>query len=221
MNPLIKLHGIVLSLTTIVVYNLWEILSIIQVTNTESKVLIGILVSLGTYQTILSVIKYVFLKIRVVKKFIFGASYLEGVWVGFFIGKAGKERFYIETFEQDFNKITIRGDGYREDEGYYGSWISHNVHFDIRAGSITYLYETNAIKNSFINPGLAFFTIDRKNLESPPYKLKGFSSDLYDPKKLKSLEKKISDIPNIKDVKEALKLAKEFYENNKTFTELN
>ncbi len=220
MNPLLKLHGIVLSLTTIVVYNLWGILSVTTSNSIEYKAVIAILVSLGTYQTILSVLKFSFLRIRIIKKFIFGASYLEGIWVGFFIGDLGKERFFIETYEQDFERITIRGDGYREDEGYFGSWISQNVHFDQRAGIITYQYETNAIKNSYINPGLAYFTIDRKNLTNPPYKLKGFSSDLYNPKKLKSLEKKISDIPNTKDVNDSLKIARDFYNDNKSFNNM-
>lgn len=160
------------------------------------------------------------MKIRFIKKWIFGASYLEGVWIGFFIGKMDKERFFIETFEQDFNSITLRGEGYRDGEGYFGSWTSKNVHFDVRIGSISYMYETDAIKDSAISPGLAIFKIDRESIDCPPYKLKGFSSDLYNPKKFKSLEYKISDVPNVKDVNIALEKAKDFYEKNKTFIEM-
>src|SRR5665647_126175 len=181
MNPLIRLHSIALSITTLIVFYLWRLISTVAVEYPNLKILIAVLISIGIFRLVLTFFKDVLMKIRFIKKWIFGPSYLEGVWVGFFIGRTDKERFYIETFEQDFNSITIRGDGYKEDEGYFGSWTSKNVHFDVRIGSVSYLYET---------------------------------------KKLKSLEFKISDVPNVKDVNVALKKAKEFYEKNKTFTEM-
>jgi hypothetical protein len=220
MYPIIKLHSIVLGLTTLIVFYLWEIVSSLAIKYPDLKIPVAAIISIGLYQTILTIIKFVFMRIRFIKKLIFGSSYLEGIWIGFFIGKSDKERFFIETFEQDFNSITIRGQGYRDSEGYYGSWTSQNVHFDVRKGSISYMYETDAIKNSFINPGLAIFTIDRKSINSPPHRLKGFSSDLYHPKKLKSLERKISDVPDVKDVNFALQQAKLFYEENKSFIEM-
>jgi hypothetical protein len=162
-------------------------------------------------------IKSLILEIRFIKKWVFGAYYFEGVWVGFFIGKENKVRYYIETFEQDFESITIRGKGFRKKEGYFGNWISNSVNFDVKKGILNYTYQTDAISNSFINPGLACFNIERRKCDGKPYRLYGFSADLYNPKKLKSYEEKINDKPDIDSIENALEKAKELYRKHKYF----
>lgn len=131
------------------------------------------------------------------------------------MGKSDNIRFYIETFEQDFESITIRGKGFRENEGYFGSWISESVNFDDKKGTINYTYKADSLSNTFINPGFADFVVERKKLNSPPHRLFGFSADLYNPKKMKSFEEKIKDNPDIGNIEDALKKAKQIYNNSK------
>ena len=214
MTPLFRFHSIVLGITTLVVFYLWSFISTID---NEWKIPLIALISIGIYRSFMFIVKLIVLKIRFIKKFLFGAYYLEGVWVGFFLGKSDKIRYYVETFEQDFDGLIIKGKGFREKEGYFGSWISENVSINIKKGTMNYTYESNAFKDSHINSGLASFVFDRKTQTSPPYRLMGFSSDLYDPKKMKSFEQKIDDKPYIENLEEAINKAKQLCEVHKYF----
>lgn len=49
----------------------------------------------------------------------------------------------------------------------------------------------------------------------------GFSADLYDPQKMKSFEEKINDQPDIGNIEEALKKAKQLYYENRCFLSLD
>jgi len=221
MNPLIRFHSIVLSATGIAVFNLWEILIKTSKEHPDFKIPLATVTTIGIYQLFVFIFKTIIFKIRFIKKFIFGAYYLEGVWIGFFIGKEDKVRFYVETYEQDFDSIVIRGKGFRENEGYFGSWISESVSINVKKGTLNYTYETDAFSNSFINPGLANFVFDRETKDSPPFRLLGFSADLYNPKKLKSFEEKIHDKPHVKNIEEVLNRAKQLYQNHQYFVEIN
>ena len=221
MKPLIRFHSIAISITTLSVFYLWSIINTITALNPNLKVPLAALISIGIYRIILIVFKFLVLKLRFIKKWFFGAHYLEGIWIGFFIGNSDKVRYYIETFEQDFDSLIIRGKGFRENEGYFGSWISENVNINIKKGTINYTYETDAIKNSFINPGLASFIFERSGMDKAPNKMIGFSSDLYNPKKLKSYEVKYSDIPEIEDIQTLLEEAKKIYKKSDYLITLN
>lgn len=221
MKPLIRFHSIVLSVTTLVVFSLWELFTSYSLNYPIFKIALATITSIGVYRIFMLILKSIILNIRQLKKCIFGAQYIEGVWVGFFMGKSDNVRFYIETFEQDFESITIRGKGFRENEGYFGSWISESVNFDDKKGTLNYTYKADALSNTFINPGLADFIIERKKNNTPPYRLLGFSADLYDPKKMKSFEEKINDQPDIGNIEEALKKAKQLYHENKYFLSLD
>jgi hypothetical protein len=217
MNPLIRFHSIVLSITTLTVFYLWEMLTTITISFPDLKVPVAALTSIGIYRLLILLFKALILKIRFLKKWVFGAYYLEGVWIGFFMGKEDKVTFYIETYEQDFDSITIRGKGFRENEGCFGSWIAENVNINVKKGTLNYIYETDAFSNSFINPGLANFVFERKRINDAPYRLIGFSSDLYSPKKLKSFEEKLFEKPDIGNIEIAINKAKELYKQNKYF----
>jgi hypothetical protein len=196
---------------------MWNFITIITQSNQNWKVPLIALTSIGVYKLFMVIFKWLILKIRFLKKIVFGAYYFEGVWVGFFVGKQGKVSYYVETFEQDFDGIIIRGKGFRETEGYFGSWISENVSVNIRKGTLNYTYECDAFSNSFINPGLASFVLERKTITSPPHRLIGFSADLYNPKKLKSFEEKICDKPDIKDIQIMINKAEELNNQHRYF----
>jgi hypothetical protein len=221
MKPLVKYHSIVLSITTLIVFSLWELFANIGENYSILKIVIAAITSIGFYRILMLIAKSLILNIRIFKKWIFASQYIEGVWVGFFMGKSDKVRYYIETFEQDFESITIRGKGFRENEGYFGSWISESVNFDDKKGTLNYTYKADALSNTFINPGLADFVIERKESNTSPYRMFGFSADLYNPKKMKSFEEKIRDKPDIGNIKDALGKAKQLYQENQYFLTLD
>ena len=215
MNPLIRFHSIVLGITTLTVFSVWEVFRNIVEYDPLLVVPIAAITTVGFYRIFMLVIKFLILRIRFIKKWIFGAYYMEGVWVGFFIGNDKKVRFYIETFEQDFESITIRGKGFRENEGYFSNWISESVNFDIKKGVLNYTYQADTLSNSFINPGFSCFNIERRDRQGQPYRLFGFCADLYNPNKLKSFEEKINDKPDIGNIENALAKAKELYSKHR------
>ena len=214
MMPLIRFHSVVLVITTLTMFYLWDLFLGIS-TNTRCYIPIAAISSIGFYRLFMLVIKFFVLKIRILKTWLFGAYYFEGVWVGFYIGKEGDVRYYIEIFEQDLDSFVIRGKGFREDDGYFSSWVSESVSFNAQKGMLSYTYQTDALTNSFINSGLANFVVERKKHDAAPYRLYGFSSDLYNPQKLKSFEEKIKDKPDVENVGIALNKAKALYVTHK------
>ena len=217
MNPLLRFHCLVLSVTAVTIFYFWKLLFSLVITNSNWVIFITVVTTIGFYRFFTVLFSKVIMNIPVLKKWIFGASYLEVVWADFFIGKEGRIRYYIETFEQDFESIRIRGKGLRESAGYYGSWISNNLNFDVRKGVLVYTYEADALNNTFINPGLASFVVERKKINSVSFRRQGFSVDLYNSKKLKSCKEKISDRPDIGNIKKVLKLAQQLYAEHKYF----
>ena len=158
----------------------------------------------------MTLIKSIVLNVRCLKILIFGSHYVEGVWIGFFVGQSNKVGYYVETYEQDFDSITIRGKEVRENEGYYSSWISESVNFDDKKGALNYTYKADALSHTFVNSGFAEFVVERKKNNAPPYRLFGFYSNLYNTKKMKSFAKKVNDKPDVGDFEQAIEKAKQF-----------
>ncbi len=216
MKPIIKFHTLIISITTALIFWGWINLTCLIVKHPYYSVPIAGFVSIGIYRMLVLIIGSILQKWRWFKKQFFGAYYFEGTWVGFFEGNNKKITFFIETFEQELDSIIIRGEAYRADGGYYGNWITEAINFNAKKGTLSYTYNTDAIKNSFINPGIANFIVKRKSHYKPPYQLKGFSSDLFNPNKLIALEEKISNRTDfITD--EALAKAKELHKANESY----
>lgn len=210
-----KLRSIVFTITTAVLFFLWTLLMEVSSENLYLNVLIGAVASLGTYRIILKILETVFLRIHFIKKIILGASYLDGIWIGAYIGDDLKPRYYKECFEQDFNGLIIRGSCYHENFAYKGQWVSDQVYINEKNGTITYTYTTDMIKNNAKNQGLASFNFCRKNKREYPKKMIGFSSDIFSTKKFLSYEWKLNkDEMQLSD-EELLKLAKERYQEER------
>lgn len=155
----------------------------------------------------------VFLTSSYVKKRLFGSSYLEGLWVGYYKGSDDKLQFYIESFEQDFDGLVIGGRCFHEDKSFKGTWTSERVIIDAEKGKIAYTYVTEMIHNSYKNQGLAEFVFDRENKRESPKRIVGFSSDVFSEKKVMSIEEKIIVKKKLTE-SELLERAIEVYKNN-------
>lgn len=211
-------RGTIFTVTTATVFFIWGVLQpiLVNLTGIDQWItlLLGSVVSLGTYQLSLKIIESLVLKVTVIKRWIFGSSYLDGVWVGAYIGIEDKPRYYIEYFEQDFNSLIIRSKCYSDDFKYKGKWTSTNVSINEDKGELYYTYETTMENNNHKNIGFAIFNIDRMSKGTCPIKLHGFSSDIYINKMIRSVEEKISKPKGLTE-KELLDKAIEVYENNK------
>lgn len=209
-----RLRSIVFTITTAIVFFSWTLLADFIKANLVFGVPLSMIISLGTYRLILKFVEFIVLKINVVKKCILGNAYLEGKWIGFYIGINNLPRFYIEYFEQDFESLLIRGFCYNDDGSFKGTWTSDKVYINEQKGTIAYTYETNMIDSTNKNQGLAFFDFVREDKRKAANKLVGFSSDIFVPKKLKSFERKLSKEELKLDDISILELAKEFYKES-------
>lgn len=221
MKPIIRLQSIVFSITTAIIYFLWGYLNTLITENPYKGLILGALIALGTYRFVLDIVTIMFNNNIMMKKFIFKNYYLEGTWIGCYVNKTGdqdKVIYYIEDFEQSFDKLIVRGRSFYENESYKGSWISENISLDVIKGKITYNYQTDMIDNTFINPGQAVFNFVRKKENVPPYKMYGFTSDLYSNNKVKSLEIKLeNNNKKINNDSYLLEKAKELYKDNENY----
>jgi len=217
MSPVQRFNSIVIALTTLIMYGTWFGIDRVIEINKGTVIITSILsgfISLGFYRGIASILSKIFNKSKTMRKFILGNRYLEGTWSGFFIGKDNNVRYICEIFEQDLENLIIRGTSYTFDEKIHGKWIAKNPVIDVADKRITYYYESDMIKNTFINPGFASFKFETIDTSSSINKLEGFSSDLYCPNKLIAFEEKMSD-KKITDHMAILKQAKVIYEKYK------
>lgn len=193
MSPELKFHSIVISLTTLIIFSIWTQFPA-QITQYPwLSVIASGIISIGLYRFIASTFLALFRKLQFVKKFILGPSYLEGLWIGFFVGHNNEIRHIVETFEQDLNELVIRGKVFRSDGTYHCSYVSKDATFDTKNGKLTYSYDADTLNNTHINPGLARFEVDRDSKEASPTRLTGYSSDLFHSKKLLAFEEKVLD----------------------------
>ena len=75
---------------------------------------------------------------------------------------------------------------------------------------ITYYYSNDSISNTHKNTGIASFVGVRKSKMASITKLRGYSSDLFNPKNLEAQEINASDFHDSPDL-ELFKKAQEFY----------
>lgn len=214
MKPILKLNSIAFGLATALVFSLWKLLLKIQGSNEIIVALVGFVISLGLYRLIANFIIYLTQQSTWIKKKFLGAYFLEGTWVGFYIGASGKERYIIERFEQEIDTLVIRGKSFDENLNYHSTWVSTSVNIDVANGRITYMYDLIPIKEIKNNNGICVFNFERDNQYSKPKGLTGFSADIHIGIKIRAKEEKLSDLCNIREV-EALEAAKKTFQENK------
>src|SRR6266568_4101115 len=98
MKPELKFHSYIITITTLIVFSIWtRITDLVDKYPVLSVVAAGI-ITLGSYKAIALVCLAFFRKNRHFKKFILGPTYMEGTWIGFFVGHENQIRYLVETF---------------------------------------------------------------------------------------------------------------------------
>ncbi|WP_295937289.1 hypothetical protein [uncultured Alistipes sp.] len=219
MKAIIRIQQIAISITILLLLSLWTIAYSTQhIVDSEIAIkiiaiVIACLSSVGFYRLCISLLSSAINKCPVFKKLIYGADYLEGTWIGFYIGAKGLVRYMVEEYEQNLNRLTIRGKSFDENLNYHSHWTSTSSSIDSVAGRVSFMYETNSVKDDKINSGIAFFNFERESGTTAPKMLLGFSSDLFlAGKRLPAIEFKLDRKVSLK---EALEEAVRFYSENK------
>ena len=226
MKPIIKFNTIVLSLTTTAVFGIWLFISQLILTypdwfkepsnnkyNLLGIILMG-LISIGVYRLVSLITSYFVNNCQWIKKQVFSSYYLEGTWVGFYIGVLGNVRYLIETFEQNTDGLVIKGTSYDENKNLHSFWTSESINLDSEKGEISYQYKVRTTREKPDPNGIAYFSMIRENNRKPANMLVGFSADSHLTKKCKAVEYRLNEKTNY-DINEALKKAEEFYQTKK------
>ncbi|MDM1554446.1 MULTISPECIES: hypothetical protein [Chryseobacterium] len=216
MKPTTKLNSITIAITTSIIFSLWQFLIKLSTEYPITTTLIGLATSLGVYRIIANFLIYLVNKSPWIKRKFLGPYFLEGTWVGFYIGASGNVRYIVEKFEQEIDSLVIRGKSFDENFNYHSSWISNSVNIDVISGRITYMYELIPLKEIKNNNGVCVFNFERDNQYSKPDGLMGFSADIHIGMKIRAKEIKISDTCKFSE-KEAFESAKKVFEDTPNF----
>jgi hypothetical protein len=90
-------------------------------------ILVGALTGTGLFEAIARFIELGFTKIKRVKRFILGSSYVEGQWVGFYENDSGEVRYVREFIRQDWSSMSINGQAFDVNNKPYGQWQSRSA----------------------------------------------------------------------------------------------
>lgn len=214
MKPSVKLNSIAFGLATLMVFTIWSLLLRIADIHPYFAAAISAVISLGVYRLIATFIVDLSKKITPLKKFLLGNHYLEGTWVGYYLGKSGEERYIIERFEQEVDNLVIRGRAYDHNANLHTTWTANPVNIDSVLGQLSYMYKCEPIKGKDDHNGVAVFNFDRKDQYSAPHGLTGYSADVQNGERISARETKISTDASISDV-DALKEAQRYFQELK------
>lgn len=167
----------------------------------------ALLLSVGIYKTLASGLLKITRRWKFVKRWMLGASYINGTWVGKFSAEDGSLVYTVEHFEQDLSELKIRGQGQRADGSWFADWESEAANIDERAGKLTYIYTCQ--KQTPSNPfhGVCEFHFQRADAESRPTVIHGFSADLPDGRPTENNECQVSE--DLLPFKEAFPIARQ------------
>jgi hypothetical protein len=194
----------IITVTTTVVFLIWKFIDTLF-TGTNKDILLcmlGFISSVGTYKAIVLFFHSAIKMCEPVKMFFLGNEYLNGIWIGYYIGASGSKRYIVEYYEQDLHKIQIRGHSYNEQLELHSSWASTSVTIDEGKGKIFYTYSVNSLGDNINNIGCAEFDFERKGYCKYPSIIQGFSTDIQIGKRIKSYEEKLNDKKMIRSGKE-------------------
>ncbi|MCP4312966.1 MAG: hypothetical protein GY790_17030 [Bacteroidetes bacterium] len=178
------------------------------------KAFISLVVTGSTYSLLLFICKYLLVRLQLFRKLVFGKAWLEGTWVGFYIGRSGKVRYYTHTIEQDFDRTLIRANAFKENGSHFAFWVIEETWIKPRVGTLQYMYQTFAHRNNFLDEGLANFSLCRDKPWSFARRTIGYFSDHGQTQKLPAMEFKLCSHPENIDMRYLLAKAKNFYELN-------
>jgi hypothetical protein len=195
--PEAKFHAIVVGtlvpLIVIGVAKLAPFLSTASAGQTAVGVVAAALASAGIYKLIARLLLALLRRVTFVKRFVLGASYMHGTWVGWFIGHAKDLRYIVEVFEQDLGTLVIRGKSFAENGDEHAQWESEAVTIDAFKGRLIYTSTAHILTSPLPYQSLSVLQFERTRQTDPPNAIDGYVSDVHDGRRLPLHEQHISD----------------------------
>lgn len=228
MKPHQRITTYAISTTTIVVFSIWKLIYQIMLIkpdwfkdiNNEKYNIWGVLllglISAGVYKGFFSFIDKLMKNYQWMKKQILSSYYMEGTWVGFYIGVAGKVRYMVETYEQTMDDLVIKGISFDENKNLHTFWTSESYNINAESGELIFQYKVKSTHEQTDPNGIAYFNLNRKNNKKATDFIVGYSVDSHLGKKCRAIEMKFSDSTKY-DLKETLCKAIQFHEEYKDY----
>ncbi len=210
MKPEHRFHSYVTAATVTVMFLAIQHLTPLLGSPSESLTLLapvgGLLVSVGVYKLLATLLQAAARRIKLVKRHLLGANYLNGTWVGRFRTRDGEPIYTVEHFEQTLSSLQVRGQAFRESGESYAYWNSTSETIDEKAGLLTYTYhcDRNDDRSSF--QGVCVLQLERADESSPAIRMRGYSADLVDGVRTENREAKVTE--DLIDFEDGLKRAK-------------
>jgi hypothetical protein len=153
----------------------------------------ALLLSVGVYKFLATLLLSMSRKWKFIKRHLLGANYLNGTWVGKFRTFDSSWIYTVEHFEQTLSSLKIRGQGFTADGESYAYWNSLSETIDEQSGLLTYTYNCDKNDDKWSFQGVCVFQFERKDETSAPDRMYGYSADLVDGVRLENRETKISE----------------------------
>lgn len=195
MKPEYRFHSYITAATVTVMYFVIKYLPALISENSYAFLnpAFALLLSLGIYKLLASILQIFFRKFGFVKKHLLGPSYINGTWIGKFTSTTGEPVYTVEHFEQTLSSLKIRGQAYRESGETYAQWTSVSETIDETAGILTYTYNCDKPTEKGSFQGVCVFQFERVDETCCPDRIRGYSADLVDGVRTPNYETKISD----------------------------
>ncbi len=208
MNPAAKFHGLTAALTILVM--LGAIIYIVPLLKIAVNVpllfgFVAIVGAVGIYRLLAVGLEWLFRRVLLIRRWIFGPSFMHGTWVGYFIGHAGNKHYTIEHYDQEIEGLSITGRSFTADQNLYSQWQSNSIGMDVRQGSLIFKATLNLLAQPHSEESVNILQFERSAVYSAPTSVTGFSQDLGDDQRIATHAIKVSD--QLLPWEEALKMA--------------
>lgn len=84
MSPITKAHSLAFAIATTCVYSVWHKLTAVQTDWWIINSVITLILSISFYQAVFKLFLFLCQKVRLLRKYILGKFYFEGLWVGYY-----------------------------------------------------------------------------------------------------------------------------------------
>jgi hypothetical protein len=101
--------------------------------------------SWGLYRVLHAVVAALLEKWDWLLKFVLGAEYVNGTWVGFVLTKTGKPRLVVEKYEQSLYHLLIRGWSFLPNGDPEASWTTNSAQVVLPDGKLCVLLRQRSV----------------------------------------------------------------------------
>jgi len=222
-----KIYNFSLLITSAFVYFVWSLTKQIDLNFINNVVIqktveiaIDFILAFGFFHLCANIIVALSSNISFLKRIILGSSYIEGIWVGYYLldneSEGKKTILYIEQIEQTLDDITLVAEAYYYDDRKPRCiWNDVTAKIDKHNNSLIYVINVSFFHETpATNSGVTYYRMQNKGRSSSPEKFIGYSMNIGNQKKETIKAIKVSKIPHSFSTQQLLDKAMEFYQSD-------